>query len=84
MVTFVLIGQPLILRLGGASEIAPIVYRVPADFYYRKKKDRRELYAPALNLGQMASGAPRNMARVVPAFYRLLSAPTDWSHSPKR
>ncbi len=51
MVTFVLIGRPLILRLGGAAEIAPIVYRVPADFDYRKKKDRREFVRARLELG---------------------------------
>ena len=51
MVTFVLIGRPLILRLGGATEIAPIVYRVPADFDYRKKKDRREFIRARLELG---------------------------------
>lgn len=51
MITFVLIGRPLILRLGGAAEIAPIVYRVPADFDYRKKKDRREFVRARLELG---------------------------------
>ena len=51
IVTFVLIGRPLILRLGGAAEIAPIVYRVPADFDYRKKKDRREFVRARLELG---------------------------------
>ena len=42
MVTFMLIGRPLILRLGGAKKIAPIAYQVLADFEYSKKKNRQE------------------------------------------
>ena len=42
MVTFLLIGRPLLLRLGGATEILPTVYRVKAGFAHKKKPDRRE------------------------------------------
>ena len=51
MVTFLLIGRPLVLRLGGATEIAPAVYRVRADFTHRKKKDRREFVRARLSIG---------------------------------
>ncbi len=42
MVTFLLVARPLILRLGGATQLAPLHYRVRADFEHRKKKNRRE------------------------------------------
>ena len=42
MVTFLLIGRPLVLRLGGATEISPAVYRVTAGFTHKKKLNRRE------------------------------------------
>ena len=42
MVTFLLIGRPLVLRLGGATEISPAVYRVTAGFTHKKKLKRRE------------------------------------------
>ena len=42
MVTFLLIGRPLLLRLGGATEISPTVYRVKVGFAHKKKPDRRE------------------------------------------
>ncbi|PPR62884.1 MAG: Molybdopterin molybdenumtransferase, partial [Alphaproteobacteria bacterium MarineAlpha4_Bin2] len=50
MVTFLLIGRPLILRLGGAVDIEPVAYRVPADFHHKKKKDRREFVRARLEL----------------------------------
>ena len=42
MVTFMVVARPLILRLSGASEVAPISYRVRAGFEHRKKINRRE------------------------------------------
>ena len=42
MVTFLRFARPLILRLGGCTEVEPAHYRVPADFDYRKKRGRRE------------------------------------------
>ena len=42
MVTFVRFARPAILLLAGASDIAPNLYRVRADFAYTKKLNRRE------------------------------------------
>ena len=42
MVTFLRLARPAILRLSGAANVAPFVYRVPADFSYKKKRDRFE------------------------------------------
>jgi molybdopterin molybdotransferase len=42
IVTFLRIARPLILRLAGASEVEPVLYRVRADFDHKKKLDRRE------------------------------------------
>ena len=42
MVTFLRIARPLILRLSGAENISPHLFRVRAGFDHRKKRDRRE------------------------------------------
>ncbi len=42
MVTFLRFARPLILRLGGCDRVAPVLYRVRADFAHTKKKSRRE------------------------------------------
>lgn len=42
MVCFLRFARPLILRLGGADDTAPVLYRVRADFDLTKKPDRRE------------------------------------------
>ena len=42
MVTFMRFARPLILRLGGCTDVEPAHYRVAAGFDYRKKKGRRE------------------------------------------
>ncbi|MBX6323013.1 MAG: molybdopterin molybdotransferase MoeA, partial [Rhodospirillaceae bacterium] len=42
MVTFLRIARPMILRLMGARDLAPVLFRVRADFEHRKKRDRRE------------------------------------------
>ena len=42
MVTFLVVARPLILRLSGAGDAAPISYRVRAGFEHRKKSSRRE------------------------------------------
>ena len=42
MVTFLRIARPIILRLMGARDLAPTLYRVRADFEHKKKRDRRE------------------------------------------
>ena len=42
MVTFLRFARPLILRLAGATDVAPNLFRVRADFSHKKKKNRRE------------------------------------------
>jgi molybdopterin molybdotransferase len=42
MVTFLLIARPMLLRLMGARDLTPNLYRVRALFEHRKKKERRE------------------------------------------
>lgn len=42
MVTFLRLARPAILRLAGATETAPHVFRVAADFSYKKKRERTE------------------------------------------
>jgi molybdopterin molybdotransferase len=42
MVTFLRVARPLILRLAGAEEAPPPLFRVLAAFDYRKKPERRE------------------------------------------
>jgi molybdopterin molybdotransferase len=42
MVTFLRIARPLILRLSGAKNTAPLLFRVRAGFDHCKKRDRRE------------------------------------------
>ena len=42
MVTFLRIARPLLLRLAGAAETAPRLFRVRSGFDYAKKRNRRE------------------------------------------
>ncbi len=42
MVTFLRIARPIVLRLMGGRDLAPVMFRVRAGFGYAKKKDRRE------------------------------------------
>jgi molybdopterin molybdotransferase len=42
VVTFLRFARPLLLRMMGCSETAPMLYRVRADFEHRKKDGRRE------------------------------------------
>ncbi|HUK57759.1 MAG TPA: gephyrin-like molybdotransferase Glp [Stellaceae bacterium] len=69
MVTFVLLARPLILRLAGAREIAPTLYRVSAGFSYEKKKSRAEYLRARLE--RAADGAltahkyPRDGAGII-------------------
>lgn len=42
MVTFLRIARPVILRLMGATDTDPHVFRVRADFEHKKKAERRE------------------------------------------
>ena len=51
MVTFLLLARPLVLRLQGAREIAPRLYRVNAGFAYQKKASRAEYLRARLERG---------------------------------
>lgn len=42
LVTFLRVARPMILRLMGASDVAPLFFRVRVDFDHKKKRDRRE------------------------------------------
>ncbi len=42
MVTFLRLARPMILKLMGARDLAPTLFRVRAAFDYKKKKERRE------------------------------------------
>jgi len=42
MVTFMRFARPALLLLGGCRDIKPSFFRVPVDFAYKKKADRRE------------------------------------------
>jgi molybdopterin molybdotransferase len=69
MVTFLLLARPLILRLAGARDIAPTLYRVGSGFAYAKKKSRAEYLRARLERG--ADGAltaqkfPRDGAGII-------------------
>jgi molybdopterin molybdotransferase len=51
MVTFLLLARPLILRLAGATVIAPRLYRVASGFAYAKKASRAEYLRARLEPG---------------------------------
>jgi molybdopterin molybdotransferase len=56
MVTFLRFARPLILRLAGATDVAPNFFRVRADFAHKKKKNRREFLRARLRTG--GDGSP--------------------------
>ena len=51
MVTLMMVARPLILRLAGAVDDAPVAHRVRADFAHRKKRGRREFVRARLTIG---------------------------------
>jgi molybdopterin molybdotransferase len=51
MVTFMVLARPLLLRLGGAVDIAAPRYAVKAGFDYKKKTGRREWVRARLEAG---------------------------------
>ena len=69
MVTFLLLARPLILRLSGASEIAPRSYRVTSGFAYDKKASRAEYLRtrlkPGADGGWTAEKFPRDGAGIL-------------------
>jgi molybdopterin molybdotransferase len=62
MVTFLRFARPVLLRLMGASEIEPVLYRVRADFDHKKKDGRREWVRARL----VADGAGGLVAKKFP------------------
>jgi molybdopterin molybdotransferase len=62
MVTFLRLVRPMILRLMGATDLDPTVFRVRADFEHRKKRDRREWVRARL----VSDGAGGLVARKFP------------------
>jgi molybdopterin molybdotransferase len=69
MVTFLVLARPLILRLAGATQIAPRSFRVAAGFAYRKKPGRREYLRATLQPGPegawIAQKFPRDGAGIL-------------------
>ncbi|MEX2617324.1 MAG: gephyrin-like molybdotransferase Glp [Alphaproteobacteria bacterium] len=51
IVTFLMVARPLILRLAGAVDTAPITFRVRAGFEHRKKISRREFVRARIETG---------------------------------
>jgi len=62
MVTFLRFARPVLLRLMGASDVEPVLYRVRADFDHKKKDGRREWVRARL----VADGAGGLVARKFP------------------
>ncbi len=69
MVTFLRFARPMLLRLGGASETAPHLFRVRAGFDAKKKEGRREWLRARLSLGEdgisIATRFPRDGAGIL-------------------
>ena len=56
IVTFLTVARPLILRLSGAANTAPVSYRVRSGFEHRKKISRREFVRARIENG--SDGGP--------------------------
>jgi len=69
MVTFLRFARPLILKLAGASDLAPILFRVRAGFDHKKKANRREFVrarlVAAADGGLVADKFPRDGAGIL-------------------
>ncbi len=63
MVTFLRFARPLILRLAGASDVDPVLFRVRADFEHRKKQNRREWVRARLITDESGELTARKFAR---------------------
>ena len=63
MVTFLRFARPLVLRLAGASDVAPVLFPVRADFEHGKKKNRREWVRARLVTDAQGGLAARKFAR---------------------
>jgi len=69
MVTFLRFARPVLLRLGGAADIAPHLFRVRAGFDAKKKLGRREWIRARLTIDgdgmQVAQRFPRDGAGIL-------------------
>jgi molybdopterin molybdotransferase len=69
MVTFLLLARPLVLRLAGARDVTPTLYRVTSGFAYEKKKSRAEYLRARLERGAdgslTAQKYPRDGAGII-------------------
>jgi molybdopterin molybdotransferase len=63
MVTFLVLARPLILRLSGATDVAPKSFRVVSGFAYRKKAGRREYLRARLEPGPEGGWIARKFPR---------------------
>ncbi|MEE8544335.1 MAG: gephyrin-like molybdotransferase Glp [Alphaproteobacteria bacterium] len=63
MVTFLRFARPLILRLGGCTQVDPVLYRVRAEFSHSKKANRREWVRARLETGGDGVLVARKFAR---------------------
>ena len=84
MVTFLRLARPALLRLGGATDVAPRLYQVRAGFAHSKKERRREYVRVALATGDdgvlVASKHPRSGAGVLTSMVEsegLVELPED-------
>ena len=90
MVTFLRFARPLILRLAGASHVAPLLFRVRADFDHKKKLDRREWVRARLVTGDDGALAavkfPREGAGILSSLvdsHGLVELPEAMTHLTK-
>ena len=63
MVTFLRFARPLILRLAGASDVTPALFRVRSGFDHKKKKNRREFLRARLDTAADGSLTARKFER---------------------
>jgi molybdopterin molybdotransferase len=69
MVTFLRFARPVLLRLAGAADVAPLSFRVRTGFDIRKKEGRREWLRARLTVDtdgmQLARRFPRDGAGIL-------------------
>lgn len=87
MVTFLRVARPLILRLMGAKDLAPTLFRVRAGFDYKKKRDRREWVRARLEVdgggSLVAQRFPRDGAGILSSLVEsdgLVELPEELTH----
>jgi len=87
MVTFLRFARAVLLRLGGAQDVAPTLYRVRAGFDYRKKPTRREWLrarvSPAADGVLVATKFPRDGAGILTSLVEadgLIELPEELTH----